>query len=367
MGKRELLLIAGFIVLGALAYQFTAPAARPGESRFSLSNIFNNVRREMRGNPASVTITRSDALPVTDAISEVRISGVNGKLEVRGEARTDIAYELQIESNGPDDATARSLAERVTLRRDDLGSSLALRLIFPREARQRAGMVIRVPARLAVRLDGGSATVSQVGAVHLEGVVGDATVSDIERGVTGTHRNGELKLTNAASASLTLVSSNATISGVRGTITLNARNGECTIEDPKGAIEIDENNQEVTIRRPAASVRVTGSSGRITIERPRAEVRVDARRAEVEVTLDAAVPVTALTTDDTLRLLLDGPPSVVVDAVATEGGTVQARDFELDATVSESEQHLAHAFGAPGGARVSLRNQHGEIVIRKAK
>jgi hypothetical protein len=321
----------------------------------------------MRGNPASITLTKSDTIPLTDAITEVRISGVNGRLEIRGEDRSDIAYDLSIESNGPDDATARSYAERVAIKRDDLGSSLTLRLTFPREARQRAGMVVRVPVRLAVRLDGGSATVSQVAAVHFEGVVGDASVSDVEHAVTGTHRNGELKISNVASASLTLVSSNATLTGVRGAITLNARNGECVINEPKGSVEIDENNQEVTIRRSAGPVRVTGSNGRITVERPRAEVRIDARRAEVEVTLDAAAPVTALTTDDTLRLFLDGPPSVVVDAAATDGGSVQAAEFELVATVADAEQHLTHAFGGAGGARVSLRNQHGEIVIRKSK
>ena len=46
MGKRELLLIAVFVVVGTGVYQMTAPA-RPGVSGFSLSRLLEHVRSEI--------------------------------------------------------------------------------------------------------------------------------------------------------------------------------------------------------------------------------------------------------------------------------------------------------------------------------
>ncbi len=46
MGKRELLLVAAFVIVGALVYQLTAPPPGPGERSFSLSQLIGNIRRE---------------------------------------------------------------------------------------------------------------------------------------------------------------------------------------------------------------------------------------------------------------------------------------------------------------------------------
>ena len=52
MGKRELILIVVFVMLGATVYQFTAPPPAPGERSFSLSGIIDEMRLEVRGNRA---------------------------------------------------------------------------------------------------------------------------------------------------------------------------------------------------------------------------------------------------------------------------------------------------------------------------
>ena len=49
MGKRELLLIGGFVLFGMAVYAVTAPAAQPGQAQFSLSKVMEHIRREMRG------------------------------------------------------------------------------------------------------------------------------------------------------------------------------------------------------------------------------------------------------------------------------------------------------------------------------
>ena len=64
MGKRELLLIAAFVIVGAMVYQFTAPPAAPGERRFVPGQILDHVRRAMRGNRSSAEVVTKSTYPV---------------------------------------------------------------------------------------------------------------------------------------------------------------------------------------------------------------------------------------------------------------------------------------------------------------
>src|SRR5262245_23211458 len=112
MGKRELLIIIAFVAIGALAYQVTAPAPKEGEGRFSFAKIFSNIRNEMRSNAASATITRNGVVALRPGVTELRLASSRAlPITITGEARTDIGYELIVQSNGPDEATARAWAE----------------------------------------------------------------------------------------------------------------------------------------------------------------------------------------------------------------------------------------------------------------
>ena len=60
--------------------------------------------------------------------------------------------------------------------------------------------------------------------------------------------------------------------------------------------------------------------------------------------------------------------SIEVDASASEGGQVQASDFDLVAEKSDRTSRLAHVFGErKKSARIVLRNVRGDIVIGKRK
>jgi len=366
MGKRELLIILAFVVLGAAAYQLTAPPDTNRPRRFSLSNVLSNMRREIRGNPASATVTVTGSAPAK-GLTELRVANAQF-MAITGEAREDIAWEMVVESNGPDEATAEALAKRTILKQDDLGSALGLRVTYPPEARQTARLTLKVPASLAVRIDGPRFN-SEVHANHLAAIqldaIGDVTIENVTGAVTGTHRTGELKVTDAQSVGLTLVSSSAELRGVRGTMTINARNGSTSIEQASGNVEIDENNNEVKLTGVAGTTRVVGTGGTVTIENPRGEVKVDVRRSEVEIAIDKPIAVTALTTDEPLRLLVDDESGVMVDALASDGGTIQGKDFSLAPEQHDQETRVIHTFG--GTTRVSLRNQRGEIVLRRRK
>jgi hypothetical protein len=98
-------------------------------------------------------------------------------------------------------------------------------------------------------------------------------------------------------------------------------------------------------------------------------VKIDVLRAEVMVTAQAAVPMALITSQEALKLVLDGAPAVAIDAITTAGGAIHADDFGLtpEKSASSDEVHLAHAFGSGALPRISLRNTRGDIVIAARK
>src|SRR5688572_30451741 len=109
MGKRELFIALAFTVVAVVAYQMTAPDPSPGERRFSFSRIWNEARREIRGNSAQATVTSTGQLAASSELVDLRFESVRVgemRLKLIGEARADIRYELAVQSNGPDEATA---------------------------------------------------------------------------------------------------------------------------------------------------------------------------------------------------------------------------------------------------------------------
>jgi hypothetical protein len=367
MGKRELLIIAAFLVVGAAVYQLTATPPRDGQG-FSLSRFWQRSKSTVRGNAPLATETLTGTLPLDAAIKQVRVSGVNGVLQIAGEDRRDIGYELTVSAGGADEAAAREAIKRATLTTDDLGEAVELRVAYPREGRvQSRTLVLRVPARLDVRIDhNGVAMVQGLRRLEVESTGGTYTLSGITELVTGYHRQGEITITDVAAIDLTLAGSRARIKDVSGRVALNARQGRAEVTDVKGAVEIEGASQDLVLARIAGTIRVTGRDGKITIDDPGADTRVEMRACDVTVTLRRAVPVQLFTSERPLRLLLAGPPAVAIDAIATEGGHITAEDFGLSPEASDHEERLQHAFGA-STPRVTLRNLRASVVIGKPK
>jgi hypothetical protein len=366
MGKRELFIAIAFIVAGVVAYQIAAPPPAPGKG-FSLNQLWNDTRRGMRANAAQATFTRTGSLPVSGELTDVRLEATSAQVQVLGEARADIGYELAVQSTGADHETALMYAKQVAVKTDDLGASMTLRLTYPKQGRHSAAITLHVPSRLGVLVSSSSGLLaSKLASAQLDNVGGDVTIAEVSGAVTGSHRNGSLRVRSAGSVKLTLQRSRASFENVQRGLTLDLRDGECRIGNSKGPIELDQTRTEITILNHDGPVRIGGNDGSVTLTDPHDASKVDVRRAEVEVSLLRPVPLTLLTTDNTLRLMLDGPPHVAIDAVASLG-RVRAEDFQLSAEPGDQESHLAHTFGGSGGARVSLRNLRGDIVIRNLR
>ena len=367
MGKRELLIVTAFVVIGVVAYQLGAEPPAEGRRRFSLATLMDHFREETTGRRASATVTTEGAIPLPSTVTEARISSV-ARVTVRGEARSDIGYSLSVEANGPDEGTARQNAARTTLSQDEIGTVLALRANAPRDGRQVVSLTVRVPAKLRVRIEAtqGGATLEASGLSDLQfDATGDVRLAGISGSVTGIHRNGTVTIADSAGIELSLQNSESAFDRTRGT-KITTRNGSCRITGATGPLEITTQNDEIILTRPAGPVRITGSGGSVVIEDPGDTVHVDTRRTSVDVKLARAVPLTILTTDEPLRLLLSEQPSFQLDAITTDGGTISAESLGVVPERINEEIRVRHTVNS-GSVPVALRNRRGTIVISEAK
>jgi hypothetical protein len=370
MGKRELLILVVLLTVGAVVYRLTAPPADDGEREgFSLGRLVDEIRTEIAEDSSSAALTHEGTIDLSPAVKRVRIGRFTGQIVVTGEDRTDIGYEVEVRSTGPDEDTARGYARRTVLVEDDFGDTLDLRIHYPVEAQQRTALVLRVPAGLAVTIESGSSRsfiINDIASVHLAGVIGEFTAESIAGAVTGDHRSGRLTVTGAGTVNLSLLNSRAAFSRIESELVLNARGGEVSIGESQAAIVLQQTNVEMTIANHEGTIRIEGSGGEIALTDPRAEVNVEVRSTRIEIVFAHAVPMRVITTTDPLRLVLDGAPAFVLNA-ALSGGRINATDVGLEATALDQRVVLHHAFGDASAPRVTLRNRGDDIVIRTRK
>jgi hypothetical protein len=375
MGKRELLIVAAFLAVGVAVYEWTAPRAPAGGSRFSFGRLVDQVRRA-HGGGGSGSVTRTGTLPVSPALAELRISRIT-HLVVVGERRGDVAYTLQVDASGSDDASAREAATRAELRSDDLGRVLSIDAAWPPDAADGGGrparlvtrLTLHVPAALGLHVDGSrDLDASGVAWVALGSLVGDVRLTNIAGGVTGGHRNGTLTIDDASGGvMLSLVSSDTRLARIGGAIELLARNGQVHVDAPAGPVVIDATNEDVTIADARHDVRVDGSGGRLTITRPGGTTTIDVRGTTVDLTIDRPAAITAFAADAPLHVVVDGAPAVTIDARATDGGAITATGIDAAIGGDDGAATLTHAFADAATSRVALRNRHAPIVIDQRK
>ena len=117
MGKRELVLIAVFVVLGIVVYQLTAPPPPPGSEGVSLSGIFRNMKRGVQGARESATADSQQTAAVDAAVRELRVNiSRSSDVTVTGEDRDrhrgrDARHGARVRSGGGQGRRERDHAE----------------------------------------------------------------------------------------------------------------------------------------------------------------------------------------------------------------------------------------------------------------
>jgi hypothetical protein len=375
MGKRELLLVLGFAIIGTVVYQLTASPAAEGSRHFSFSTLIDHVRRGVRGNRASAETMTATGYTLADTTTELRITFDKGSAEsltITGEDRDDVASELHVWSNGFDNAEAQRLARATVLKGSEAGGRLTFNLTYPPEARQRANITLRVPTRMRVSLArySGKLSITNTRDVELQDSRGEATVRDIKGRVAVSHRGGDLNIADVSTVKLTVRGSDVRLARVRGDLIVQSQAGELNASELEGAVDIEANNTEVILDRldsTKSPIHVTATNGSVKVDGIGSETRIDARNAEVTVALSRPVPLAVYAEGGEQVEVTPPRGGFQLDAVTTGGGSISAPDklgdSKIDVKRNDNEQRASVAVNG-GGPTITLRSTHGEIVVR---
>jgi hypothetical protein len=368
MGKRELLLIVGFVMVGTMVYFATAPEPPPGENGFSISRIVDHVRREIRGNPGSAEITTTTRTPLKRSVTELRFDDPRtANITVVGEDRTDLDCDLRVWSNGADDAEARKYASETRLKFTDAGSTLAVSIDDPEPGQQRVTLTVRVPKSLAVRVQPsrGKLELTDLTTAEVVEARGQVAVRRISNRLIITHRGGPLTLESIGTLKLNSRGSNVTLKELRGQASLQTQAGELRGTGLTGPTEVESNQTRIAIEgfSPAQKpLRLTTVGGSIALAGVSSEVRIDARDTRVEVRVDKPAPLAIYTEgDDPLTVTLP-PAGYELEALAIDS-RISAPDGLPAPKTSGNEQRVSGRVGG-GGPTITLRASRAEMTLK---
>lgn len=373
MGKRELVLISVFVLLGIGVYHVTAPPPVPGSEGISVSSIFRNMKREIHGSRESATADSLQTVACDATVRELRVNiPRTSDLTVTGEDRDDVSVEFHATARGFDQAEAKAAAKAPVLRAERVGDAIVVLLdgsaahALPRNGGMvQMTIVLRVPRRLTLRIEPhtGPLTASNLAAADIMGSRGETRIRQFAGRVALTHSGGELEIDHVAALKLSARNSRGSVKQVAGPMAVDANGGNLTITDIVGPLEIESRNADLKLdglKALKVPLRINSNGGELRIVGLRSEARIDGRNATIEVVMAAPAPVTIYNVG---ALRVTPPPGgYTLDASASE-----ARITIEDGDIKPSEGPDARAAGAVrgGGPTITLRSTRGIITIGK--
>jgi hypothetical protein len=367
MGKRELLLIIGFLVVGVVAYRVTAPASS-AEGGFSIGRFIERIRSEVRGQNYEVQVT-TQAHADAGGARALRLHSPRATVVVVGEDRDDVAVELHATVFGADQSQAESFKALVGAAVTRDGDTLVVRVSPDRQATQmgrrpRFQVAIKAPRQLAVLVGdaGGELEVRSMGGVTFDRSTGRAVLTQIGGIVEGRFRQGSLEIDRVQGLDLDVERTELRVTGVDGETKLRAQQtGNVRLRELRGAVTLDFRRVEAEIEDTLGPLTLEAEGGVCKVRKPKGPIVMKGDRLTIELTLDTPVPVDAATENDRIEISLPSG-GVTLQATAPEG-QIRAADSAINVQTSEGEQR-ASATLRGGGPLIKLESRHGEIVIR---
>ena len=365
MGKRELLLISGFTVIGLLVYQLTMPATADTGGGFAA--WWARIRSHVQQQWVEQRYERKVAVPVPATAKTLAIELDRGSVTIVGESRTDVALELSGVIFGSDQQLATALEKQIAVGATTDGPIMKVELTLPKrdnvERRPRVQLIVKVPARLGIelRLGGGELDVSNVASVHVAKATGRLRFASIAGAVSGELGPGEIDIDHAGSIAIETRNSQVRIVNVEGTFEAEARRGDFRARGIGGAAHLEGHDVEAELEDLAGPLHLTGSGGEVRVRGAKGPITAETERTTLKFTPGTAIAISATTEHDSIELTLP-PGGVTLDAATTDG---EIRTPEDLFTVQRDGDN-AKVSGAVrgGGPRIVLRASRGDITVR---
>lgn len=375
MGKRELVLIAVFLVVGIVVYQVTAPPAAPG-SDVSVGGILSRIRRGMRGARETASAESRQTYPVLPSATQLRVNLPRASdLTITGSDRDDISVEIRATARGYTTGEAKTAAEAAQLKVEPGGDAMVISGMWDSERRSagdpfilQATVTLLIPRRLEVNLQPHIGLLNVSGVARVESVSsrGETHVVDTAGPVQLTHIGGTLEVRGATALKLSARNSRGDVSDVTGAMAVEAIGSRLKLAGLGGTLEIDSRNTDVTLEKIAGlkpPLRYSGIGGELRIDGLQTEARIDGRNTDITVKLDAPAPVTIYNLGS---ISVTAPPGgYTLDAAATDG-RISSDDSSITATPGGGPDARAAAKIRGGGPTLTLRATRGNIDVRAA-
>jgi len=364
VGKRELALIVGFVLLGLVAYQLVAAPPEHDDAGLSLTGLADRIRTEMRSRGARIERRKTARSEVGPGVAEIVVTGFSGRLSVVGSATTEVTAELAVNITGLDEreATARADAVDLGLVRD--ASAMIVQLALPPELRPSdVALSLDVPERLLARLQvsGGPTQARRVAAVALE-AVGDVRVRDVDGPITGEHRAGDLRVTRVGSLRLVTRNSGVRIEEVGGSVDLDAVEGRVRLRTIGGAVRLQARDNFASLDAVDGPIVVHHTDGRLVLDHVRSRLEAIGERSRISVEFEVPTPAHVETRDAPVDIAL--PPGGVMLEATVRDGELALQGVELDPTNDDGARRAVGAVGG-GGPTVTALVSGGTLTVRR--
>ncbi|MPZ21536.1 MAG: hypothetical protein GEV06_27145 [Luteitalea sp.] len=368
MGKRELVLITGFVLVGCIAYWFTAPPAEDQDNRLSLGRITRNVRAEVFGVRTRHPIRAHLREESTSGLGTLDLEGFRGTVVVAGHDGHEIRAELRGEVFGLDQREAAAVARDTALQleRDDDVARLAVLTPTWRYARGRPdlALTINLPTRMHLRLSEveGKLDVRGVASVTLDDVSAGIRIVDVGGVVSGTIERSSADISRVGLVDLETGQGELIVSDVSGPVVLRPERGSVSLSRVQGPITVEARDVSIDIDANLGPLMVEARDGRLILRDAQAPVTIEAEDLEVRLFMARAVPVNIATTDRRLDITLPSSEGVLVDATSNGGELLVPNALRVE--VSDETQRARGPIGG-GGAPLVVTNRSGSIIIRE--
>ncbi|AMY10993.1 hypothetical protein LuPra_04237 [Luteitalea pratensis] len=372
MGKRELLLLVVFVVLGVGVYQVSAPAAPADTPGFSLSRLVQMAKAHFHGPQVRRTVTRTATLTVPEDTDTLDLGEIRGTVVVEGTDQAEVSVRLEAMLGGMDDADVARQEKAVQLEMKSDGTTASLSLQSSNEGpgpryEMRGGprphyeVRVEMPKRLKLRLAGrGTAEVSGIAGLELDEYRGELTTEAVSGPITGDIRDARAEF--GAGAILDLDTKNGRIRAEGpASVNLRSERGSVDIVDPKGAVAIKTDFARMDIRGTGGPVTITGEGGVIDLRDVAHPLTIEADRLTVSAELATPVATTITVSDDTVDVTLPRQGGVQLEASIEDGALRLPGD--LTSTKNDQTESVSAAI-AGGGPIVKIVVKGGEVRIR---
>ena len=284
-----------------------------GEKNGSLSSFLRSLLSGIPWSESAHAEARFEIDPPTKGL--IDIHNANGRIEVIGEDRANIAVVARKHARAESEQAAHQLVDCIRVDTSEVAGNLELDVAVPRKWNRHgsADLEVRVPRQLRVR---------------------------------AVSANGKL-----------------CVAGLRCAVQVRSSNGSVQIRDVEGDVEINTSNAKVCCTGTNGRLVVRSSNGKIEIEQHRGGLDASTSNGLIQASLEqlAKEGVTLATSNGRIVLELPNDPDAEID-IRVDNGVIRS-EIPLGPEGRELYGRVRTRLGR-GGPPIRLRTSNGTISLR---